>query len=359
MGDSSWTAKFRLNESKAVHNAPGSDAVRASQPERSNEQPEDKPRKNIRQTLGQHLAAQGYNFRQIRKLLKGGRIEVNGKIERSISRMIAGDFVVGISATGASIRESCTSDKLPTILVFHKPCDVVTTFKDEFGRKSVKSYFSKELLDLGLHPIGRLDQHSTGLLLFTTDGKLTRRLTDPSNHIPREYSCIVVGKVNFTILKDRLAKGVNTRFGTLKGEVLSSRTLVNENEFKDPSGDQVKKHCLNFSHRSCGKQFTRQDGPRPLTEVDIEKTSISEVRIRVAEGKKRMVRRMLAHCGHPVLNLFRYKFGMVEIQPEAYVQKTKEKSNVEPRDEASSLVKGTYRLLNEKEKKWLVSVVLK
>ena len=45
--------------------------------------------------------------------------------------------------------------------------------------------------------------------------------------------------------------------------------------------------------------------------VEIEAPNI--IRLKVAEGKHRMVRRMLANCGHPVLSLHRYKYGEIEL----------------------------------------------
>lgn len=69
-------------------------------------------------------------------------------------------------------------------LMLHKPRGVVTSARDEYGRRNV--------LDLvpqiaGLHPVGRLDRDSEGLLILTTDGALTQQLTHPSFEHEKEY----------------------------------------------------------------------------------------------------------------------------------------------------------------------------
>jgi 16S rRNA U516 pseudouridylate synthase RsuA-like enzyme len=56
--------------------------------------------------------------------------------------------------------------------------------------------------------VGRLDQHSCGLLLFTTDGRLTRHLIDPLKAISRQYECVVRGAVRFDWLDARMRAGV-------------------------------------------------------------------------------------------------------------------------------------------------------
>jgi 23S rRNA pseudouridine2605 synthase len=80
-------------------------------------------------------------------------------------------------------------------IVLNKPAGVVTTMKDERGRKSVAELLQKINGPKGpllhnqsrLFPIGRLDAASTGLLLCTSDGDLARILTHPKFEVEREY----------------------------------------------------------------------------------------------------------------------------------------------------------------------------
>lgn len=76
-----------------------------------------------------------------------------------------------------------------------------------------------------MHPVGRLDADTTGLLLFSREGKLTQTLLNPSTKIDREYEALVEGKVNLLSLKEKLAQGVVTSDGTFPAVLLESFTF--------------------------------------------------------------------------------------------------------------------------------------
>ncbi len=122
-----------------------------------------------------------------------------------------------------------------------------------------------------------MDADTTGLLLFSKDGKLTQSLLSPSSEIPREYKAIVKGVVNFGDLKEKLAKGVNTSDGCFHANLLQSITLP--------------------------ESLAIPDEPPPY----------SEILLTVNEGKYRMVRRILHNAGHSVLKLHRTKYGDISL----------------------------------------------
>jgi pseudouridine synthase len=76
-------------------------------------------------------------------------------------------------------------------LAFHKPLGVVTTAKDEEGRRTVLDFIPESA---ALTYVGRLDVMTTGLLLLTTDGEAVHRLTHPRYRIPRRYTALVHGR---------------------------------------------------------------------------------------------------------------------------------------------------------------------
>jgi pseudouridine synthase len=76
-------------------------------------------------------------------------------------------------------------------LAFHKPLGVVTTAKDEEGRRTVLDFIPDST---ALTYVGRLDVMTTGLLLLTTDGEAVHRLTHPRYRIPRRYTALVHGR---------------------------------------------------------------------------------------------------------------------------------------------------------------------
>jgi 23S rRNA pseudouridine2605 synthase len=110
-------------------------------------------------------------------LIAAGRVTVNGR------RANLGDSASDtddVRVDGQPLEQNAAH----VTFMLHKPRGVVTTANDEFGRANV--------LDLvpevrGLHPVGRLDRDSEGLLILTTDGDLTLQLTHPRFEHEKEY----------------------------------------------------------------------------------------------------------------------------------------------------------------------------
>jgi pseudouridine synthase len=97
-----------------------------------------------------------------------------------------------------------------TTLALHKPRGVVTTRRDERGRRTVY-----DLLPSGLpwvHPAGRLDADSEGLLILTNDAALSVRLTAPEHHIPKTYHVTLTGDLTPDALR-QLRDGVDLADG--------------------------------------------------------------------------------------------------------------------------------------------------
>lgn len=82
-------------------------------------------------------------------------------------------------------------------IILNKPKGVVTTMKDEKGRKNVS-----ELVDAGVrvYPVGRLDLNSEGLLLMTNDGELANAVMHPSGMVKKVYSVTVKGKIDNNVI---------------------------------------------------------------------------------------------------------------------------------------------------------------
>ena len=67
--------------------------------------------------------------------------------------------------------------------MFHKPRGCITAVTDP-THKTVMEYFADEKVE-GLHPVGRLDKDTEGLLLITNDGKWNQEIMHPENHVPK------------------------------------------------------------------------------------------------------------------------------------------------------------------------------
>jgi 23S rRNA pseudouridine2605 synthase len=199
---------------------------------------------------------------------------VNGREERSPRRPVDATRD-RILVDGRPLGEDATR----LVLAFHKPRGLVTTRVDPGGRATV--YDSLRGLDRWVFPVGRLDRDTSGLLIFTNDTLLSRRLTDPENHVARTYHTRVRGQPDAETLR-ALREGVDLGTGALTRpalvELLGSPRATTRT---DPSASAARE--------------TQEGG--------------TWLEIVLTEGKKRQVRRMLAHLGHDVLILVRVRIG--------------------------------------------------
>lgn len=129
--------------------------------------------------LNKYIAKSGEcSRRQADVFVQGGSVTVNGTLELNPAYQVLENDDVRFDGRRLEI-----SQEFKTILL-NKPMGYITTSRDPFKRKTVI-----DLIDLRerLFPIGRLDKDTTGLLLLTNDGSLANTLTHPKNKIPRIY----------------------------------------------------------------------------------------------------------------------------------------------------------------------------
>jgi 23S rRNA pseudouridine2605 synthase len=205
----------------------------------------------------------------------------------------------------------------PLLRIYHKPKWVLSVMNDKKGRKNLGDldFFSK------MHPVGRLDYDSSGLLLFSSDGALTQTLLHPSHGIQKEYVALVVGQPDEDELREKLAQGVSTSMGAFPADLLEVTHLPSE-EVK-PAIDDILNNLP-----------PEYDLPR-LEEKGFlffkDAKELSELRLVVEEGKHRMVRRILANSGFPVVGLKRDRLGVILL---------------------GDLEEGHYRDITQQEEKW-------
>lgn len=100
----------------------------------------------------------------------------------------------------------------PQQLVYYllnKPDYVLSTSRDEHGRDTVMKFVPASPR---VFPVGRLDYHSTGLILLTNDGDLTQTITHPRFHLPKTYLVSILGAVSAQQI-DQLRRGVRLEDG--------------------------------------------------------------------------------------------------------------------------------------------------
>lgn len=131
------------------------------------------------------LAQSGYGSRRAcEDFISAGRVRVNGKIAELGQK--ADPAIDTITVDGKPI---ATAEAL-VYIALHKPRNVLSTVEAEMddGRRTVR-----DLVDAPghIHPVGRLDFESEGLVLMTNDGDLTNRLTHPRYGHEKEYRVLL------------------------------------------------------------------------------------------------------------------------------------------------------------------------
>lgn len=200
-----------------------------------------------------------------RQLVRAGRVRVNGEVCTEGARRIDSDRDrVEVDGRSVSLPDVA---KDVAIWAVNKPRGVVATTRDPEGRPTVM-----DLVPLphapGLSPMGRLDKASAGLLLVGNDPLLAAHLLDPTSHVVKLYRVKVRGRPSEATL-------AAWRTDTLQIEGLSLGPMDVEVE---------------------------SIGPRSIW-----------LRIRLAEGKNRQIRRRVEAAGHEVEILVRLAFGPIEL----------------------------------------------
>lgn len=113
------------------------------------------------------------------KLIEAGEIRVNGKVVTELGVRVSRKDQVKYK--GKTLRP----ERMEYILL-NKPKDFITTMDDPQNRRTVMSLV-KNASDARIYPVGRLDRQTTGLLLFTNDGDMARKLSHPSSNIKKIY----------------------------------------------------------------------------------------------------------------------------------------------------------------------------
>jgi pseudouridine synthase len=188
-----------------------------------------------------------------------GRVTVNGTPVRNPDHWVDMD------------RDRVRIDGKPLVarervyLLLYKPTGYLTTYKDPEGRPTVYDLIA----DVGtfVSPVGRLDLHTSGLLLMTNDTRFAERVTNPDFHVPKTYL------------------------------VKASPTLT------DAQLQQLR------------DGIALSDGPtRPATVTRVrESARATHFEITLTEGRNRQVRRMVEAVGARVLKLVRIKVGSIGI----------------------------------------------
>jgi len=207
------------------------------------------------------LAAAGVGSRRhCEELIGAGRVEVDGQTVRRFGARVDPEHqIIRVDGKRIPARQDVV------YLAFNKPRGVLTSMSDDRGRKTITDYLGDRAERL-FH-VGRLDYDTEGLMLLTNDGELAHRLAHPSYEVAKTYWAEVPGPVAKDLGR-RLQSGVELEDGVAVADKF---------------------------------RVLEQSGQRAMVEIILH------------EGRKHIVRRMLAEVGHPVSRLLRTTVGPVKL----------------------------------------------
>lgn len=209
--------------------------------------------------INKFLAELGVGSRRaIDKMIEEKRIKVNGVLAESGIKV---DKTDKIFVNGKLLE---FEKKKKVYFMLNKPKRVLSTAKDERGRKTVV-----DLIDTKerIFPIGRLDYDTEGLLLLTNDGEIFNKVIHPRTEVYKTYLVEARGNINMTTL-NKLKRGI----------MLDDKMTL-----------PAKAKILLADERH------------------------TELHFAIKEGRNRQVRRMFELVGHPVINLKRIMLGELNL----------------------------------------------
>ena len=206
--------------------------------------------------LNRYLANAGIcSRREADKLIQSGAVSINGEVVSELGTKVSPSDKVQFGGETLS-REQ------PRYLLLNKPKDFLTTSDDPMNRRTVMSLVEHACKER-IYPVGRLDRNTTGLLLFTNDGELAKKLMHPKFETKKIYHVYLDKNLTKNDLL-AIAEGLELEDG-----------------------------------------FIQPDSVAYVAEVEDKK----QVGIELHSGKNRVVRRIFEHLGYEVIKLDRVLYA--------------------------------------------------
>lgn len=192
--------------------------------------------------------------READKLIAGGEISVNGKVVTELGAKVRKNDEVTYKGKSLSPEKN-------RYLLLNKPRGYVTTLDDPHAEHTVMELVSHACGER-IYPVGRLDKETSGVLLFTNDGELAKKLTHPAYEKKKIYHVFLTREFSEEHL-EQVKKGIDLEDGFIAAD------------------------SINYAD------------PQDKTQVGIE----------IHSGKNRIVRRIFEHLGYKVARLDRVVFA--------------------------------------------------
>lgn len=199
--------------------------------------------------INKYLAQQGFSTRRgADELVKQGKVFINGKRAKATDKVLEGDKV------------EVKGFKAPTYkyYAYFKPRGVIT-HSAQGEEQEIKEIFPIP----GVFPVGRLDKDSHGLIILTTDGRITDRLLNPKYDHDKEY-IVKVDKLLKPNVKTRFEKGVlieGYKTAPTKVKLLSEKTF--QIILREGKKHQIRRMCAALGY----------------TVIDLKRTRVMNIRL--------------------------------------------------------------------------------
>ena len=291
------------------------------------------PRGEGLQRLDKLLGQDGLGTRsELKKAIRGGRVSVNGAVEKDPGRQISAEdevcfdgkrirrdrYVYYMLNKPAGVITATEDGQMRTVLDLLREPPLFsegTDIQEKPGKTPAAAPAAAESSEVlsndpagrepvtrkGLFPVGRLDRDTEGLLLITDDGQLAHRLLSPAKHVDKTYYAVVTGTVTEEDVR-LFAEGLRVDAG------FTAMPAVLQIMEKEPCSKAPEKFSL--PETEDGRQYT-------------------QTCVTIREGKFHQIKRMFAAVGKEVLYLKRLSMGRLKLD--------------------SSLKPGQFRELTEEE----------
>ncbi|CAM1373489.1 Ribosomal large subunit pseudouridine synthase B [Tenacibaculum litopenaei] len=205
--------------------------------------------------LNKYIANAGIcSRREADTYIEHGSVHVNGKLVTEMGYKVQPTDEVRFDGTLISMEKK-------RYVLLNKPKNYITTMEDDRGRKTVMELVQNATKER-IYPVGRLDRNTTGLLLFTNDGELAKKLTHPKHNVRKLYHATLDKKLTLADLEK------------LRGDVVIE-------------GKRVFIDAVSY----------------------VEGEKKNEVGIEIHSGRNRIVRKIFEHFGYNVIKLDRVIFA--------------------------------------------------
>ena len=192
--------------------------------------------------------------READTFIEHGSVTINGKLVTEMGYKVQPNDQVRFDGTLISMEKK-------RYVLLNKPKNYITTMEDDRGRKTVMELIGNATSER-IYPVGRLDRNTTGLLLFTNDGELAKKLTHPKHNVRKLYHATLDRKLTLSDLEK------------LRGDVVIE-------------GKKVFIDAVSY----------------------VEGEKKNEVGIEIHSGRNRIVRKIFEHFGYNVTKLDRVIFA--------------------------------------------------